>query len=76
MVAHRTLQKEVIAEGSYGGWPVHSGEGKQPQHFAIDLGLGYGVFTTKNEYDTGQGTSNQEDSRGGVTLEIGFTAFL
>jgi hypothetical protein len=47
------------------------------QHFSLDLGLGYSVFTTKkDELVFVKGLTKYEDSTGGVTLEIGFTAFL
>jgi|JI6StandDraft_1071083.scaffolds.fasta_scaffold347158_1 hypothetical protein len=43
------------------------------QHFSIDLGLGYNVFTAKNT-DTLYGDS--KDTNSGLTFDIGFSVFL
>ena len=46
-------------------------------HFSVDLGLGYGVFTSKYEFDDfGGGTTKYKDTNSGLILDLGFSIFL
>ncbi|MBL7810541.1 MAG: outer membrane beta-barrel protein [Saprospiraceae bacterium] len=45
-------------------------------HVSIDLGLGYGVFITKDSYDFLGDMVEQKNTNSGITLDVGFTVFL
>jgi hypothetical protein len=46
------------------------------QHFCIDLGIGYNVFTVKNEYDFEEMPIEYKEIYSGLVFDIGFGVFF
>jgi hypothetical protein len=45
-------------------------------NFSVDLGLGYDIFRTKDEFDFLGDTIKVENTTGGVVFDLGFSAFF
>lgn len=45
-------------------------------HFSLDLGLGYDVFKSKDNYEVSNSNFNIESTSGGVVFDLGFSAFF
>lgn len=47
------------------------------EHFSVDLGVGYGVFSVKDSYQNFSGdTIESKDTNSGIAVDVGFSVFF